>query len=282
MSNTTIFCLNCGTANRDDAEVCAECGSVIPKLAETKQKGSNQPPTPPPPPPTANFGIETERGNIQIKSPYPSIPKEIEDFGISVQSSPYPTPTSSSKLVCESCGMILRTDDKHCPNCGKPIIISTRSPTIHPQPMTTSSSKSSASVDSPPPSLGGSYPILQKPKSTPQSSAAKCIKCGAIVYDYETRCNNCGRILAPPRQETKSQPIPSPSSTPTGTARCSKCNAVVYPHQTICPNCNKPLTPVKAVTPEPYQRVSRCRRCGHLVYPTDSVCANCGRNLDPV
>ncbi|RLI70622.1 MAG: hypothetical protein DRP02_07350, partial [Candidatus Gerdarchaeota archaeon] len=27
----TIFCPSCGTANRDDAETCSECGAIIPK-----------------------------------------------------------------------------------------------------------------------------------------------------------------------------------------------------------------------------------------------------------
>ncbi|MHA1532477.1 MAG: zinc ribbon domain-containing protein, partial [Candidatus Heimdallarchaeota archaeon] len=28
----TIFCPSCGTANRDEAEMCSECGNVIPRL----------------------------------------------------------------------------------------------------------------------------------------------------------------------------------------------------------------------------------------------------------
>ncbi|NPE09381.1 MAG: zinc-ribbon domain-containing protein, partial [Asgard group archaeon] len=27
-----MFCPSCGTANRDEAEMCSECGNVIPRL----------------------------------------------------------------------------------------------------------------------------------------------------------------------------------------------------------------------------------------------------------
>lgn len=264
---TTIFCPNCGTANRDDADICSECGSVIPKFTE-EQFGSKQN--------TSDFGISLDESTSQESypppPPPPSAPAPVENFGISVA---YDTPSSyqpSTKKVCEGCGQLLRPDDKQCPSCGRPLDIQTSTPAYPPPQQSPSYPTSHAS-----PSNTSSQ---NKPLSTTQESKiAKCAKCGAIVYDYETRCSNCNRILSAPRKKPKEEPA---SKTPPGTARCARCNAIVYPHQSICPNCSKPLSPAKAVTAEPYQRVSRCRRCGNLVYPTDSVCSNCGRKLDPV
>ena len=104
------------------------------------------------------------------------------------------------------------------------------------------------------------------------------------MYDYETKCNNCGRVLSPPKPTGKSKQVTSATGkAPPGTARCERCNAIVYPHQSVCPNCSKPLTPAPTQQPGGSgQRVSRCRRCGHTVYPTDSICPNCGRDLDAI
>ncbi len=102
------------------------------------------------------------------------------------------------------------------------------------------------------------------------------------MYDYETRCNNCGRVLSPPKPTNKSKSVDTtPKRAPLGTAQCERCNALVFPHQSVCPNCSKPLATVSSEQSRGSgQRVSRCRRCGHTVYPTDTICSNCGRDLD--
>ena len=75
-------------------------------------------------------------------------------------------------------------------------------------------------------------PDPKKMQPAKQGPIAKCAKCGAIVYDHESRCSNCGRILAPPptqaRQKTPQRPPPTGpvGKAPPGTARCSKCNAI--------------------------------------------------------
>ena len=212
------------------------------------------------------------------------------DFGIAVSETAYSplTTRTGTRSVCERCGTVLRPDDKQCPSCGNPLHHS-------------GGESSQRRTQSPSPYPPQNYTI--QPKSTPQQSQAytpskpagdlskniaKCAKCGAIVYEHETRCNSCGRILAPAHPQKKPITSPYPISEqrgkpPAGSARCGGCGTVVFSHQTVCPKCNKPLVvayPTSA--PGPNDRVSRCRRCGHLVYPTDSVCPNCGRDLDPV
>ena len=285
---TTIFCPNCGTANRDNAEVCVECGSVIPKYGVESSETSQITPS------SNDFGIDTSQSSPPPPPPPPqsSAPSEL-DFGISIG---YPTPDKDagytpvgSKIICERCGSVLRSDDNQCPGCGQLIQKSTPPPQ---NPQSTPLTQSYPTQPSP-------YTPIQKStqQSTPQTkqpskSIAKCAKCGSIVYDHETRCNNCGRILSSPKTSKKpKKPTPpvKPSMpypyAPVGTARCGRCNAIVYPNQTVCPNCSKPLEAVKQprdVLDGPGQRMSRCRRCGHVVYPTDSICPNCGRDLDPM
>ncbi|MHA1245286.1 MAG: hypothetical protein ACTSP7_12045 [Candidatus Heimdallarchaeota archaeon] len=126
-------------------------------------------------------------------------------------------------------------------------------------------------------------PDPRKGRPPQQGTVAKCAKCGALVYEHESRCSNCGRILAPPKTAKpqpggQKGPYAPVGKAPPGTAQC---NAVVYPHQTNCANCNKRLEPVSAPR-GPGQRVSRCKRCGHTVYPTDQVCPNCNRKLNPI
>lgn len=286
---TTIFCPNCGTPNRDEAELCVECGNVIPKYEDDGEK-----PRPPSETAPIDFGITTNqqlRNNSQSYPPPPPPPDQ-PDFGITVSEPAYDYRSrAGSRIVCERCGTVLKPDDQQCPSCGNPLRTSGAYPSAPSGPYAPVSRPSSP-VQSPsypthpspypPPQQPQAYAPSSKPKGDLSKTVAKCAKCGAIVYDYETRCNNCGRILTPTRPTTKS-PIPQQGKAPEGTARCSNCNAIVYPHQTNCPNCGKQLAPVLAPSPgSPSQRMSRCRRCGHLVYPTDSVCPNCGRSLDPV
>ena len=193
---------------------------------------------------------------------------------------------AGSKIVCDRCGTLLRVDDKQCPGCGNPIQTSAYRPAT-PYPIATPPPPKDAPYQ--PRQPQSPYPPPQRPPppqgsvTEKKSKIAKCAKCGAIVYDYETRCNNCGRILSPPKQVGKGTPKPPvQGKVPPGTARCGRCNAIVYPHQSVCPNCGKPLTPVATPIQGSGQRVSRCRRCGHTVYPTDSVCPNCGRSLDDI
>ncbi|MFW9921725.1 MAG: zinc-ribbon domain-containing protein [Candidatus Thorarchaeota archaeon] len=288
MVKTTIFCPNCGTANRDEADICSECGSVIPKYVESKNAGNPSKNLPSP----DDFGIITEQPTAPSRSSYPPPPPPPDQsYGITIAPSSYDSiggyQPSNVKIVCERCGTVLRADDKQCSGCGKPISVNVTPP----PPGKTIAGKPYPQQPSSYPSLPDPYTTLPPPPYATQppppkakgkipNNSAKCAKCGAIVYDYESRCSNCGRILAAPRAPEKESPIDTRA--PTGVAHCGRCNAVVYPHQTICPNCSKPLAPVKASTAEPYQRMSRCRRCGHLVYPTDAVCPNCGRSLDPI
>ncbi|NHJ39084.1 MAG: hypothetical protein FK731_03555 [Asgard group archaeon] len=296
---TTIFCPSCGTANRDDAEMCSECGSVIPKLADDSGSNSSNSKasldfgimqTPKEPSPN-DFGID-----ISPPPPPPPPPDSNQQSAYSTGYAPYdsPYPTSGQKQVCERCGTVLRPDDTQCPGCGKPHHTSVRTPPppnyksqaapyspsqpySPPSPYTPTTS----SVSSPYPSQQTtSTPNDSKIKEQPTQKIAKCARCGAIVYDYEARCNNCGRILAPPSTQVKDKPVEQ-VKVPAGAARCGRCNAIVYPHQTVCPNCGKPLAPIEPAR-GPSQRISRCKRCGHTVYPTDTRCSNCGRKLDSV
>ncbi|MGC9777954.1 MAG: zinc ribbon domain-containing protein [Candidatus Heimdallarchaeota archaeon] len=260
--------------------MCTECGNVIPKLADTP---TNQTTASEPAP--IDFEIESS--------------SQASQFGIDVAYTPPPPDQSQSpaypagyppydyrgpqqpgtKIVCERCGTVLRSDDKQCPGCGKSYQTADSpypapySPS--PQPYSPSQPYTPQRPPQPPPQT---RPGLQE---KPGSKFAKCAKCGAIVYDYETRCNNCGRILSPSTRQKKDA-VKEIGRAPPGTARCSKCNAIVYPHQTVCPNCSKPLAPVSSASPArgPSQRISRCKRCSHTVYPTDTRCPNCGRKLD--
>ncbi len=282
----TIFCPSCGTANRDDAETCSECGAIIPKSSANQNTRPSSipgdfgivesyppppPPSknPPPPPPEQAFGIEVAPPpptNNQSYAPY----------------SPAYAPRTQ-KRVCERCGTVLHPDETQCPGCGKPYQTSLASSSTPSAPYQPPPSYTPRKPVAPPPRKVPPPPPQTKSPSAPVSktNVAKCARCGAIVYDYETRCSNCGRILAPPTRKSKGKPSPAGRSPP-GTARCGRCNAIVYPHQTVCPNCGKPLAPVATTPLEPSQRISRCKRCGHIVYPTDTVCPNCGRKLDPI
>ncbi|NHJ87186.1 MAG: hypothetical protein FK734_17110 [Asgard group archaeon] len=285
---TTIFCPSCGTANRDDAEMCTECGSVIPRMTEDSVQKSALDKEP----------IATDFNITAIS----------DDFGIDVAEIPPPPPDqtppppayqgyaysaytpSGNKKICERCGTVLRADASQCPGCGNTYQTPTAtnpSYGIPPPPPPPSSSSSQAPTPyspRPPQNNSSSEPIVKQPPKI-----AKCAKCGAIVYDYESRCSNCGRILSvptkqklppPPQLPPKPQDVSAP--TPPGAARCGKCNAIVYPHQTTCPKCGKVLTPASPIARGQSQRISRCKRCSHIVYPTDTVCPNCGRKLDPV
>jgi len=289
----TIFCPSCGTANRDDADICSECGAIIPKSSTpTSMPGSSPTATTP-----ADFGIiESYPPPPPPKEDFPPPPPPEQAFGIEVAPPPvndsphspyapgYPT-ARGQKKVCERCGTVLRPDETQCPGCGKPYqrgLSQSPSPYAPPQPYQPPPPPRSS--PQPPPPRQARKPLPSQkpsPSAVSKSNIAKCARCGAIVYDYETRCSNCGRILAPPTK--KAQKVPEPKGhLPPGAARCSRCNAIVYPHQTVCPKCGKPLAPVSTATLEPSQRISRCKRCGHIVYPTDTVCSNCGRKLDPI
>ncbi|MHA1126350.1 MAG: hypothetical protein ACTSO7_11165 [Candidatus Heimdallarchaeota archaeon] len=203
----------------------------------------------------------------------------------------------------------MHSDDRQCSGCGMPNTMAEtsrpesfppppppqqkRSQRTPPPPYTPPSPYAPRGPYAPPPTNPRTQSIPQpdprKGRPKQQGSAAKCAKCGALVYEHESRCSNCGRILAPPKTAPgKPQPRNAVSSAaqigkaPPGTARCSKCNAVVYPHQTNCPNCNKRLEPISAPRGGSGQRISRCKRCGHTVYPTDQVCPNCNRKLNPI
>ncbi|HUT79926.1 MAG TPA: zinc-ribbon domain-containing protein [Candidatus Bathyarchaeia archaeon] len=288
----TIFCPSCGTANRDDADMCSECGSAIPKFSDDSL---NDPTSPSPLPPSSAFGIYES---------YPPPPPP-DDFGIDVAYTPPPPPQQGSsgyspayspygtgparqRIICERCGTVLRPDDSQCPGCGQPYQANVKAPVIPPPPPSNQPSPYSPSPPYPPASPYAPRQPQQLPspgspstqKGPPPEKIAKCAKCGAIVYDYETRCSNCNRILAPPTRTT-GDPTKDPlGKAPPGTARCGRCNAIVYPHHTVCPNCAKPLTPVAPPPRGPSQRITRCRRCGHTVYPTDSHCPSCGRKLE--
>ncbi|MCE7743588.1 MAG: hypothetical protein GPJ52_00480 [Candidatus Heimdallarchaeota archaeon] len=289
----TIFCPSCGTANRDEAEMCSECGNVIPRLTDN----SLQQPEPTSPPPN-DFGVteatESEFGINVGYPPPPPPPGESDSSSYPAGYPPYDHRNAQSlgrKTVCERCGTVLRADDKQCSGCGKPnpTAVETPSPySIPQQPYQTGepySPPTPYAPQAPPRPSPPPPPPQDKEKSSgkPQQKIAKCSSCGAIVYDYETRCSNCDRILSPPTRPSRDAPQPE-GQAPAGTARCSRCNAIVYPHQTKCPNCDKPLSPIPTDSgpKRPSQRISRCRRCSHIVYPTDTRCQNCGRKLDSV
>jgi uncharacterized OB-fold protein len=276
--------------------MCSECGSIIPKLGA--DNSSDQIPEVDP---ATDFGImmttpETEENAFGIDITPPPPPPPPDSSSGSAYSYPAydPTyPTTRQKVVCERCGTGLRPDETQCPGCGKPHQSTKRPPS--PQVDNASSPYAPGQPYAPPPPTPQNQPSAPLPppkkrpptppqevsdKKQPTTKYAKCAKCGAIVYEYETRCSNCGRILAPPSKKPKDDPKPI-GQVPPGAARCGRCNAIVYPHQTVCPNCGKPLAPV-STTRGPSQRISRCRRCGHTVYPTDTRCSNCGRKLDPV
>jgi uncharacterized OB-fold protein len=272
--------------------MCSECGSVIPKLAD--ESGSPTPSTnssvdfgimqSAPEPSPNDFGINTG------PPPPPPPPDSDQPGAYSTSYAPYdtPYPASRQKEVCERCGTVLRSDENQCPGCGKPHQVSVRPPPTQYDDQSAPYSPSQPYAPPPPYSPGSSIPPPTEPQETSQPSStqpkkqqiAKCARCGAIVYDYETRCSNCGRILAAPSTTAKDKPT-DVGKVPAGAARCGRCNAIVYPHQTVCPNCGKPLTPVSSGR-GPTQRISRCKRCGHTVYPTDTRCTNCGRKLDPL
>ena len=278
---TTVFCPNCGTANRDDAAVCSECGSMIPKIAE------DTPPKKTSALSAADFGIIEDVPPAKVSPSYPPPPPPGQTSRPTTGQSAYEPRgfvQAGSKIVCDRCGTVLQNDDKQCPGCGNPIQSSAYRPAT-PYPITPPPPQNAPAQPYQP---ATPYPPPRQPTPPPQkidgkkSKISKCAKCGAIVYDYETRCNNCGRILAPPKPAGKAKQAASmPGQAPPGTARCGRCNAIVYPHQTVCPNCGKHLDPIAAPPAQGSgQRVSRCRRCGHTVYPTDTVCPNCGRSLD--
>lgn len=276
--------------------MCSECGSVIPKLVNDNSSNSLNTDT------SGDFGIMKTSPEptpndfgISIAPPPPPPPPDSNQSGAySTGYAPYetPYPTSGQKQVCERCGTVLRPDDTQCPGCGKPHHTSVRAPPPEYKAPSAPYSPSQPYTPPPPYSPGSSVPPPSsrqqvsppsrdsKIKEQPKQKIAKCARCGAIVYDYEARCSNCGRILTPPSTQEKERPIDQ-GKVPAGTARCGRCNAIVYPHQTACPNCGKPLAPVSAVR-GPSQRISRCKRCGHTVYPTDTRCSNCGRKLDSV
>ncbi|NHJ33626.1 MAG: hypothetical protein FK732_12265 [Asgard group archaeon] len=270
--------------------MCTECGNVIPKLTES----SVQQPEPTSPSPN-DFGIvesSDSQFEINVGYPPPPPPEESQTPSYPAGYPPYDHRTSQpvGKTVCERCGTVLRADDKQCSGCGKPNPTATQSPSpysVAQQPYQPSqpytppapyTPQASSRPPQPPPP-----PEKKRARRKSQQDIAKCSSCGAIVYDYETRCSNCDRILSPPTRPSREVPQQE-GQAPPGTARCSRCNAIVYPHQTKCPNCEKPLAPIPtAAGPKgPSQRISRCRRCSHIVYPTDTRCQNCGRKLDPV
>jgi len=273
--------------------MCSECGNIIPRLTDS----SSQQPEPTDISPS-DFEIaestESEFGIDVGHPPPPPPPDESDPSSYPTGYPPYDHRTPQSlgrKTVCERCGTVLRADDKQCSGCGKPNSAAIKSPSpysVPQQPYQPSEPYTpSAPYDPQTPSRPTPPPPppedKKKSRGRPQQEIAKCSRCGAIVYDYETRCSNCDRILSPPTRPSRDKPQPE-GQAPAGTARCSRCNAVVYPHQTKCPNCDKPLTPIPtAAGPKgPSQRISRCKRCSHMVYPTDTRCQNCGRKLDPV
>lgn len=302
----TVFCPNCGTENRDEANVCSQCGNILPKLKrEESQTSSRQNLTP------ADFGIEEDlsastNNNQPPPLPPPPPPEEMQELA---RANPERLKGElkaemqkiNGIIVCERCGTVLNPEDRECPHCGKPYRPLDDRKVKYELPRRAPSRPDSKKPPRPYPypstHKSSPYPPVKKSKS---QKAARCARCGTIVYDYETRCSNCGRILAPPssarsslkeppRQPSKRMKVKSADKRsgkrglkgqPPGTSRCGNCNAIVYPHQTKCPNCHKPLAPVSGYE-APYQRIARCRRCGHRVYPTDTVCPNCGRRLDP-
>ncbi len=287
----TIFCPSCGTANRDDAEMCSECGSAIPRFTDDSL---NKSPSAPPPPPASAFGIyETyppppPPDDFGIDIAYtPPPPPQQDSSGYSPAYSPYSTAPARQRIICERCGTVLRPDDSQCPGCGQPYQANVKSPALPPPPPNNQPSPYAPRAPYPPATPyaprqpQSSQPAPPPQKNPPSDKIAKCAKCGAIVYDYETRCSNCNRILAPPTRTTGDPAKDQIGKAPPGTARCGRCNAIVYPHHTVCPNCGKPLTPVAPPQARgPSQRITRCRRCGHTVYPTDSHCPSCGRKLE--
>jgi RNA polymerase subunit RPABC4/transcription elongation factor Spt4 len=273
--------------------MCTECGNVIPRLTDS----TSQPAEPTSPSPY-DFGVTEQPAESQfgIDVGYPPPPPPPEDSQSSAYPAGYPPYDHRNpqpigrKTVCERCGTVLRADDKQCSGCGmtNPAAIESPSPYgVQQQPYQPSEPYTPPAPYAPraPPQTSPPQPPppMEKPRGKPQQNIAKCSSCGAIVYDYETRCSNCDRILSPPTKPSRDQPQPE-GQAPPGTARCSRCNAIVYPHQTKCPNCDKPLAPIPSDTgpKRPSQRISRCKRCSHIVYPTDTRCQNCGRKLDAV
>ncbi len=291
----TIYCSNCGTPNRDEAEVCSECGSIIPKLGDDNQIQTNSQST--------GFDIvqEPQQDNFNIELTYPPpSPEQATSYSpsapVNQSSEPYAFHQTGNRIVCERCGTVLHVDDRQCSGCGMPnTLADTSKPESFPPPPPPQERPKQATPPYPPPSPYAPPPTdprtssiprpdPSKGRPKPQASIAKCAKCGAIVYEHESRCGNCGRILAPPKpsQGKAHQKTAAPvGKAPPGTARCSQCNAIVYPHQTNCTNCNRRLEPVSAPRGTG-QRISRCKRCGHTVYPTDQVCPNCNRKLNPL
>ncbi len=258
--------------------MCSECGSVIPKLADEEGSSKNHAALSP-----ADFGIVEDSYRSPAPAGYPPPPPPP---GQSSASDHRGFVQAGNKIVCDRCGTVLRSDDKQCPGCGNPIQSTPYRP-VEPYPTPPPPHKSPAQPYQP----QSPYPPPQQPRPPPpqqkeskKAKFAKCAKCGTIVYDYETKCNNCGRVLSAPKPTGKAKPgAPATGKAPPGTARCERCNAIVYPHQSMCPNCSRPLAPVPAQQPGGSgQRISRCRRCGNTVYPTDTVCPNCGRDLDVI
>ena len=246
--------------------------------------------------------------NIELTYPPPTEEPATSYAPVSPTSEPYAFHQAGNRIVCERCGNVLHSDDLQCSGCGMPnTMAETSKPESYPPPPPQQPQQRARQTTPPPPytppspyAPRGPYapqptdpraqaipkPDPKKGRPPQQGTAAKCAKCGALVYEHETRCSNCGRILAPPKTAKpqpggQKGPYAPVGKAPAGTARCSKCNAVVYPHQTNCANCNKRLEPVSAPR-GPGQRVSRCKRCGHTVYPTDQVCPNCNRKLNPI
>ncbi|MBK5114214.1 MAG: zinc ribbon domain-containing protein [Candidatus Heimdallarchaeota archaeon] len=56
-----MFCPSCGTANRDEAEMCTECGNVIPRLTDsTSQPAESTSPSP------YDFGLTEQPAESQF------------------------------------------------------------------------------------------------------------------------------------------------------------------------------------------------------------------------
>ncbi|MCK5158694.1 MAG: zinc ribbon domain-containing protein, partial [Candidatus Heimdallarchaeota archaeon] len=98
----TIFCPSCGTANRDEAEMCSECGNVIPRLNDSV----SQQPVPTSPSPNDVRVTESSESEFGIDVGYPPPPPppgESDSSGYP----PYDHRNAQSlgrKTVCERCG----------------------------------------------------------------------------------------------------------------------------------------------------------------------------------